>query len=116
MATATMQEQLTQSKIQIEIVSNQAEAELAKARKDAERRVVTAKADSESVALEGRGKSESIEPGRHGRGQSAVAKGRNPSATAGCTPFRWWPTRSRTASSRWFPPRCSVPTADKAAC
>jgi uncharacterized membrane protein YqiK len=59
-ATATMQEQLTQSKIRIEIISNQAEAELAKARKDAERRVVTAKADSESVALEGRGKSESV--------------------------------------------------------
>ena len=59
-ATATMQEQLTQSKIQIEIISNRAEAELAKARKDAERRVVTAKADSESVALEGRGKSESV--------------------------------------------------------
>jgi uncharacterized membrane protein YqiK len=60
MATATMQEELTQSKIKIEIVSNQAEADLAKARKDAERRVVTAKADSESVALEGRGKSESV--------------------------------------------------------
>lgn len=60
MATATMQEELTQSKIRIEIISNQAEADLAKARKDAERRVVTARADSESIALEGRGKSESV--------------------------------------------------------
>ena len=60
MATATMQEELTQSKIKIEIISNQAEADLAKARKDAERRVVTARADSESIALEGRGKSESV--------------------------------------------------------
>ena len=55
-----MQDQLTQSQMQIEIISNRADAELAKARKDAERRVVTAKADSESVALEGRGKSESV--------------------------------------------------------
>ncbi len=60
MATATMQEQLTQSKIKIEITSNQAEADLAKARKDAERRVVTARAESESIALEGRGKAESV--------------------------------------------------------
>lgn len=59
-AKAEMQEQLTQSAIQISIQTNEAEAALARARKDAERRVVTAKAESESVSLEGRGKSESI--------------------------------------------------------
>jgi uncharacterized membrane protein YqiK len=59
-AKSEMQEKLTQSSIQIHIQTNEAEAALARARKDAERRVVTAKAESESISLEGRGKSESI--------------------------------------------------------
>lgn len=59
-AKAEMQEQLTQSAIQISIQTNEAEAALARAKKDAERRVVTAKAESESISLEGKGKSESI--------------------------------------------------------
>jgi len=60
MARATMQEQLTQSSIKIQIVTNDAEAELARARKDAERKVVTARAESESIALEGQGQSEKV--------------------------------------------------------
>lgn len=59
-AKATMQEQLTQSSIKIQIVTNEAEAELAKSRKDAERKVVTARAESESIALEGQGQSEKV--------------------------------------------------------
>ena len=59
-AKAEMQEQLTQSSIRIEITTNQAEADLAKARKDAERRVVTARAESESISLEGQGQSQKV--------------------------------------------------------
>ncbi len=59
-AKAEMQQQLTQSAIEIAITTNRAEADLSKARKDAERRVVTAKADSESVSLEGKGQSDKV--------------------------------------------------------
>ncbi|WP_010585758.1 SPFH domain-containing protein [Schlesneria paludicola] len=59
-AKAEMQEQLTQSSIKIAITTNQAEADLAKARKDAERRVVTARAESESISLEGQGQSQKV--------------------------------------------------------
>ena len=59
-AKAEMQELLTQSAIKIAITTNQAEADLAKARKDAERRVVTAKAESESISLEGQGQSDKV--------------------------------------------------------
>jgi uncharacterized membrane protein YqiK len=59
-AVAAMQEQLTQSAIQISIQTNQAEAALARARKDAERKVVTARAESESISLEGRGQSDKV--------------------------------------------------------
>ncbi|HQR41901.1 MAG TPA: SPFH domain-containing protein [Gemmatales bacterium] len=59
-AKAEMQEKLTQSAIQISIQTNEAEAALARARKDAERIVVTAKAASESIALEGKGMSEKV--------------------------------------------------------
>jgi uncharacterized membrane protein YqiK len=59
-AKAEMQEELTQSAIQISVQSNQAEAQLARALKDAERTVVTAKAESESVSLQGKGESEKI--------------------------------------------------------
>ncbi|QVL30469.1 hypothetical protein KIH39_16600 [Telmatocola sphagniphila] len=59
-AKAEMQAQLTHSAIQISIQTNEAEAALARARKDAERIVVTAKAASESVSLEGQGLSEKV--------------------------------------------------------
>jgi uncharacterized membrane protein YqiK len=59
-AKAEMQEQLTQSAIQISIQTNEAEALLARARKDAERKVVTARAESESISLEGKGQSDKV--------------------------------------------------------
>ena len=59
-AKSEMQEQLTQSAIKIAITTNQAEADLAKAKKDAERRVVTARAESESISLEGKGQSDKV--------------------------------------------------------
>lgn len=54
-ALAEMQTELTNSKIQIEIAGNEADAELARAKKLAERTVVLAKADSEKSILEGAG-------------------------------------------------------------
>ncbi len=69
-AKATMQEQLTQSSIKIQIVTNEAEAELAKSRKDAERKVVIARAESESIALEGQGQAEKV--GKVGSAEAQV--------------------------------------------
>jgi uncharacterized membrane protein YqiK len=60
-AKAEMQQQLTQSKIKIDIITNEAEAELARSRKDAERKVVTARAESESISLEGKGQSDKVQ-------------------------------------------------------
>lgn len=59
-AKAEMQEALTHSAIQINIQSNEAEALLARAKKDAERRVVLAEAESKSVSLEGHGQAEKV--------------------------------------------------------
>ena len=73
-ATATMQEQLTQSKIQIEIISNRAEADLAKARKDAERRVVTAKPTARAWPWKGAANRKASASSAR-RSQSPVAKG-----------------------------------------
>lgn len=56
-ATAEMQEQLTQSSIKIQITTNQAEAELAKARKMAETTVVEAEAAAKQAKLQGEGES-----------------------------------------------------------
>ncbi len=54
-ANAEMQTKLSQSLIQVRIVENEAEAQLAKARKEAEQRVVTAQAESQQRILAGRG-------------------------------------------------------------
>ena len=54
-ATAAMQTELTNSLVQVQIVENEAEAELAKARKEAEQMVVTAQAESQQRILAGRG-------------------------------------------------------------
>lgn len=59
-ARADMQQELTQSEIEIGIQTNQAEAQLSRSKKDAERRVVTAEAESKSSALEGEGRAKSI--------------------------------------------------------
>jgi hypothetical protein len=50
-----MQTKLTQSLVQVRIVENEAEAQLAKARKEAEQKVVTAQAESQQRILAGRG-------------------------------------------------------------
>jgi uncharacterized membrane protein YqiK len=57
-AKAEMQKELTASAIKISIVTNDAEAALARARKEAEMKFVTAEANSRSISLEGRGQSE----------------------------------------------------------
>nr|WP_303652441.1 SPFH domain-containing protein [Paludisphaera mucosa] len=54
-ATAEMQTTLTNSLIQVRIVENEAEAQLARARKEAEQVVVRAEADSRRKILAGRG-------------------------------------------------------------
>jgi uncharacterized membrane protein YqiK len=54
-AQATMQTQLTNSRVQVQIAENEGEAALARARKDAEQLVVTAEAQSQQRVLAGRG-------------------------------------------------------------
>jgi uncharacterized membrane protein YqiK len=54
-ANAQMQTKLSQSLIQVKIVENEAEAQLAKARKEAEQKIVTAQAESQQRILAGRG-------------------------------------------------------------
>ncbi len=54
-AQATMQTQLTNSRVQIQIAENEGDAALARARKEAEQRVVTAQSESEQRILAGRG-------------------------------------------------------------
>jgi len=61
LAHAAMQKELTGSKIHIEITSNNAEADLAKAKKEAEKTIVIAKADSEKAKLQGVGDSSKIQ-------------------------------------------------------
>ena len=54
-ANASMQTKLTNSLVQVRIVENEAEAQLAKARKEAEQKIVTAQAESQQRILAGRG-------------------------------------------------------------
>ena len=54
-ATAAMQTKLTQSLVQVQIVENEAQAQLAKAKKEAEQKIVTAQAESQQRILAGRG-------------------------------------------------------------
>lgn len=61
MAQSAMQKDLTASKISIEIASNNAEADLARAKKQAEQTVVTARADSEKLSLFGQGEGSKIQ-------------------------------------------------------
>ena len=62
-ATAAMQTKLTQSLVQVQIVENEAEAQLAKAKKQAEQKVVTAQAESQQRILAGRGEGAQDPPG-----------------------------------------------------
>jgi uncharacterized membrane protein YqiK len=59
-ATASMQTQLTNSSVQVQIAENQGEADLARARKQAEQLVVTAQAESQQRVLAGRGEGSRI--------------------------------------------------------
>src|SRR5262249_25956286 len=59
-ATAQMQTQLTNSKVQVQIAENQGDADLARARKQAEQVVVTAQAESQQRVLAGRGEGSRI--------------------------------------------------------
>jgi uncharacterized membrane protein YqiK len=54
-ATANMQTQLTNSRVQVQIAENQGEADLARSRKQAEQTVVMAEADARQRTLAGRG-------------------------------------------------------------
>ena len=59
-ATAQRQTELTGSKVQIEIIRNQADAELERARKQAEQTIVTAEAESRQRVLAGQGEAKRI--------------------------------------------------------
>jgi regulator of protease activity HflC (stomatin/prohibitin superfamily) len=60
-AQAEMQTSLTQSKVKIEIATNEADADLQRSRKDAEKTVVLATAASQRAVLEGEGDAKKIQ-------------------------------------------------------
>lgn len=59
-AKAALQPKLTQSKVQIEMAANEADAELTRARKKAEQTIVLAEAESRQAILHGQGEAERI--------------------------------------------------------
>lgn len=71
-AKAHKQTELTNSKVQIEIASNEADAELARAKKNAERTIVLAEAEAQQSTLIGKGESEKIK--QIGQAESEVLR------------------------------------------
>jgi uncharacterized membrane protein YqiK len=59
-AKAEMQVHLSQSKVRIDVITNQAEANLSKAKKEAEQTVILAEAESKRRSLEGQGESDRV--------------------------------------------------------
>jgi uncharacterized membrane protein YqiK len=59
-AKAEMQVHLTQSKVRIDVITNQAEANLSKSKKEAEQTVILAEAESKKRSLEGQGESDRV--------------------------------------------------------
>ena len=75
-AKADMQVELSQSKVQIDVITNQAEANLSKSRKEAEQTIILAEADSRRRSLEGQGESERVRQDRPIRGAGTAQEGR----------------------------------------
>jgi hypothetical protein len=69
-AKAAMQVELSQSQVRIDVITNEAEANLAKSRKEAEQTVILAEAESKRRALEGQGESERV--GKIGQAEAQV--------------------------------------------
>ncbi|HET6325007.1 MAG TPA: SPFH domain-containing protein [Planctomycetaceae bacterium] len=69
-AKADMQAELSQSKVRIEVVTNDAEANLSKSRKQAEQTIILADAESKRRSLEGQGESERV--GKIGQAEAQV--------------------------------------------
>lgn len=59
-AKAEMQVELSQSKVRIDVITNQAEANLSKSRKEAEQTIVLAEAEARRRSLEGQGESDRL--------------------------------------------------------
>jgi len=59
-AKAEMQVHLSQSKVRIDVITNQAEANLSKAKKEAEQTVILAEAESKRRTLEGQGEGDRV--------------------------------------------------------
>jgi uncharacterized membrane protein YqiK len=59
-AKADMQVELSQSQVRINVITNQAEANLAKSKKEAEQTIILAEAESKRRALEGQGEGERV--------------------------------------------------------
>jgi uncharacterized membrane protein YqiK len=69
-AKADMQAELSQSKVRIDVVTNDAEANLSKSRKQAEQTIILADAESKRRSLEGQGESERV--GKIGQAEAQV--------------------------------------------
>jgi uncharacterized membrane protein YqiK len=69
-AKADMQVELSQSQVRINVITNEAEANLAKSRKEAEQIIILADAESKRRSLEGQGESERV--GKIGQAEAQV--------------------------------------------
>jgi hypothetical protein len=69
-AKADMQAELSQSKVRIDVITNEAEANLSKSRKEAEQTIILADAESKRRSLEGQGESERV--GKIGQAEAQV--------------------------------------------
>jgi uncharacterized membrane protein YqiK len=69
-AKADMQAELSQSKVRIDVITNEAEANLSKSKKEAEQIIILAEAESKRRSLEGQGESERV--GKIGQAEAQV--------------------------------------------
>jgi uncharacterized membrane protein YqiK len=69
-AKADMQVELSQSQVRINVITNQAEANLAKSRKEAEQTIILAEAESKRRSLEGQGEGDRV--GKIGQAEAQV--------------------------------------------
>ena len=75
-AKADMQVHLTQSKVRIDVITNQAEANLSKSRKEAEQTVVLAEAEAKRRRARRSGRERTLVENRPGRGAGAAQESR----------------------------------------
>ena len=103
-AKADMQVELSQSKVRIDVITNQAEANLSKSRKEAEQTIILAEAESQAPLARRTRRKRTRAADRPGRGAGPAQKGRlvrRPAAVCRCR----WSRRFLSKSQQPIVPR-----------